>query len=395
MAIFASGLVVALIGCASAAPKNRCSLAFIVFLVNECNDDDWVADAHQNNEWGVGMDDVLVNHDNSTVSCQHWQIEDIDFSAANTEMRQQDPAILWLAIASSFIESASEVYTENLVEYFSTDPEISGWLKSHWEPEELQHGRALRAYVEAAWPSFDWPTAFSGFLEDYSKLCSVEILGPTRALELVSRCVIETGTSTLYRAIRDATTDPVLRKVADNIQRDEVRHFKHFFSFFRRYQDSRGASRWAIAKMLMARVLEIRDSDAICALSHIRDGCANQRPLTGDMSYLMLPDATNMYRQITTRLRYHYPLNAAAKMLLAPLALPVITRKVTSGIVNAAARTSVVWSLLQRSNGNPRWDRVCSSNSKNEADIEAHKFLRVVNGAQEETNQGEAIINRT
>jgi hypothetical protein len=291
---------------------------------------------------GLAMDDVLLIQDDSTVSRQHWRIEDIDFSAVDTEIRLQDPAILWLAIASSFIESASDIYTKNLVEYFSADAEISGWLASHWKPEELQHGRALRAYLEAAWPSFDWPTAFSGFLADYSRLCRVEVLGPTHALELVSRCVIETGTSTLYRAIRDATNDPVLRKVADNIQRDEIRHFKYFFNFFRRYQDAGGTGRWAVAKMLMARVREIRDSDAICALSHIRDGRANQSALKGRE----LPDATAMYRQITARLRYHYPLHVATKMVLAPLALPATARKVASSIISAAARTSVVWSRL-------------------------------------------------
>jgi hypothetical protein len=286
------------------------------------------------------MDDVLINHDNATVSCPRWQIEDIDFSAVNTEMRQQDPAILWLAIASSFIESASDVYTKNLIEYFSTDAEISDWLALQWEPEELQHGRALRAYVEAAWPRFDWPTAFNGFLEDYSKLCSVEVLGPTHALELVSRCVIETGTSTLYRAIRDATTDPVLRKVADNIQRDEIRHFKYFFNFFRRYQQADGASRWAIAKILMARVREIRNSDAICALSHIRDGATGQSALASHA----LPEAGAMYRQIGARLRHHYPMDAAAKMVVAPLALPVTARKIASSIIGVAARASIMWS---------------------------------------------------
>jgi hypothetical protein len=288
------------------------------------------------------MDDILMHHDNSTVSSAHWRIEDIDFSVTNTEMRLQDPAILWLAIASSFIESASDVYTKNLVEYFSTDAEISGWLALQWEPEELQHGRALRAYVEAAWPRFDWPAAFNGFLKDYSKLCNVEVLGPTHALELASRCVIETGTSTLYRAIRDATTDPVLRKVANHIQRDEVRHFKYFFNFFRRYQEVDRASRWAVAKMLIARIREIRNSDAICALSHIRDGASSQRAMASHE----LPDAAAMYRQIAARLRHHYPLDAAAKMVLAPLALPVTARKVTGAIISAAARTSVVLSLL-------------------------------------------------
>lgn len=287
---------------------------------------------------------------NTTITPQlPWRWQDIDFSAANNKLLNEDPVMLWLATAASFTESASDIYTKNLVTYFSNDAEISSWLAMHWEPEELQHGRALRAYVEAAWPEFDWQKAFDGFLVDYSKLCSIEVLGPTQALELASRCVIETGTSTLYRATRDATKDSVLREIADHVQRDEVRHFKYFFSFFRRYQIAGGASRWAIAKLLMLRVQELRDSDTICALSHIRDGLAescNQKngPQLAPAE-CNLPDALTMHRLITARLRPHYPLETAAKMLLAPMALPAIAKNIASMTVSVVARTAVRWAL--------------------------------------------------
>lgn len=269
-----------------------------------------------------------------------WRIEDIDFSAANDKLAVDDPVMLWLAIAASFTESASDIYTGNLVEYFDDDAEIAAWLAAHWEPEELQHGRALRAYVEAVWPQFDWSQAFAAFLVDYSKLCSVEVLGPTRALELASRCVIETGTSTLYRAARDATRDPIFREITDYIQRDEVRHFKYFFEFFRRYQAAGGASRWAVAKMLLMRVREIRDSDTVCALSHIQSGCVGSlAPMAND-----LPNAQTMHRMITARLQPVYPLTTATKMLLAPMALPAVLRNMATAAISFSARTMVAWS---------------------------------------------------
>ena len=269
-----------------------------------------------------------------------WRVEDIDFSVANKKLSVEDPVMLWLAIAASFTESASDIYTGNLVAYFGDDAEISAWLASHWEPEELQHGRAFRAYVAAVWPQFDWDTAFAAFLVDYSKLCSIEVLGPTRSLELASRCVIETGTSTLYRAVRDATKDSVLREITDHIQRDEVRHFKYFFDFFRRYQVAGGASRWAVAKMLLMRFKEIRDSDTICALKHIQSGCVGPlKKAAGD-----LPDAETMHRMITARLQPVYPLNTATKMLLAPMALPGTLRNIAATIISFAARAMVMWS---------------------------------------------------
>jgi hypothetical protein len=248
-----------------------------------------------------------------------WCLEDIDFSQANDKL---------------------DIYTGNLVEYFGDDAEISTWLATHWEPEELQHGRALRAYVESVWPEFDWERAFAAFLVDYSKLCSIEVLGPTHALELASRCVIETGTSTLYRAVRDATKDPILREITDHIQRDEVRHFKYFFDFFRRYQVAGGASRWAVAKMLLMRVREIRDSDTMCALQHIQSGCVGSLQKVARN----LPDAKTMHKMITARLQPVYALNTATKMLLAPMALPAMARNMATAAISFSARTMVAWS---------------------------------------------------
>jgi len=286
------------------------------------------------------MSNLVTKLNPSAAPQPPWCVEDIDFSLANQNLAADDPVMLWLAIAASFTESASDIYTGNLVAYFGDDTEISTWLSAHWEPEELQHGRALRAYVEAAWPQFKWQRAFAAFLVDYSKLCSIEVLGPTRALELASRCVIETGTSTLYRAARDATRDPVFRDLAGRIQHDEVRHFKYFFNFFRRYQVAGGASRWAVAKMLLLRVQEIRDSDTVCALAHIKSGCIG--PL--EKVARDLPDAQTMHRMITARLQPVYPLNTAVKMLLAPMALPALVRNMATAAISFSARTMVMWS---------------------------------------------------
>ena len=59
------------------------------------------------------------------------------------------------SLTASLMESATDLYTENLVDYFAGDEEVTLWLEQYWLPEELQHGRALRRYVEAAWPQFD------------------------------------------------------------------------------------------------------------------------------------------------------------------------------------------------------------------------------------------------
>lgn len=263
-----------------------------------------------------------------------WRVEDIHFAPSTGRMLTTDPALLLLVVASSLTESASDLYTRNLLDYFAGDAELSAWLTNFWEPEELQHGRALRTYVAHAWPEFDWACAFKGFLNEYAPLCRVDVLGPTPVLELVSRCVVETGTSTLYRAIRDATDDPVLREIANQIQHDEVQHFKHFFRSFRRYSGTAPPGRWAVLKTIAARTLEIRDSDSMCALRHIIDGCAN----VGATDKHTLLDTKAMFRATQQRLTQHYPFEAAAKMILTPLMLPPKTKVAASLTLGSVAR---------------------------------------------------------
>ena len=46
---------------------------------------------------------------------------------------------------------------------------------------------------------------------------------------MIARCVVESGTSSYYSAIRDATEEPVLQEIAGRIAADEYRHYKLFY----------------------------------------------------------------------------------------------------------------------------------------------------------------------
>lgn len=112
--------------------------------------------------------------DTKTTHVMPWRIEDIDLNRIDRQRAAANEDLLLLLCASSFIESGSDLYTSNLSEFFNDDPEVSAWLNNAWEPEELQHGRALKAYIAHVWPEFDWDTAFANFFAEYSKTCSVE-----------------------------------------------------------------------------------------------------------------------------------------------------------------------------------------------------------------------------
>jgi rubrerythrin len=246
---------------------------------------------------------------------QHWKIEDLDFGRIALDKVRPDENLFNLVTCASFIESGSDLYTHNLVDYFKGDDEVTEWLSNHWELEELQHGKALRAYVRHVWPEFEWDTAYRGFLEEYATYCKVELLGPTRALEMTARCVVETGTATYYRAMARSTDEPVLQDLATRIATDEVNHYKHFYRFFRRYRQEEKLSRFRVFGTIGRRTLELKSEDADCAIRHVVKSRSPGR--AGDTAYVQALSA-----QMNNTIRTNLSAGTTLKMLMRPLELP-------------------------------------------------------------------------
>jgi len=219
-----------------------------------------------NNGQGVvfSMRNTAVENDQK----RHWTLADIPFDQIDHDKIHGDEDLFFVLVGASLIESGSDIYTNLLVDHFGEDSEVSQWLATQWESEELQHGRALRQYVEHAWPEFAWAETRSAFLAEYSTYCSPTLLESSRALELVARCVMETGTAALYRALYDYTDEPVLKQLAENIWRDEVNHYKHFYYYFNQYNQQENNGRWKITRTLVRRLAELRNEDADCAVRH-------------------------------------------------------------------------------------------------------------------------------
>lgn len=261
-----------------------------------------------------------------------WRLEDIDFTAINSTHADADEPLLLLLIASSFIESGTHLYATNLGAHFDGDQEVIGWLTEQWEAEELQHGLALRTYVAHAWPSFDWEQAYAGFLAVFEPLCTMNRLESRRGLEMVGRCVVETSTTSLYRAIQGHARDPVLRELVRRIGDDEVRHYKHFLRFFRKYQQREPSSRIAVLGALVRRSLEIglRDTD-----SGLRQAYAgrHRHTTTPHRSFEETRAAVHAL------LRPNLLVGLASAMWLRPLQLPArvegLVRKVLVGLARA------------------------------------------------------------
>jgi hypothetical protein len=88
-----------------------------------------------------------------------WSMKVIRYDRIDPQRLAGEETLLRLVACASFIEITSDLYTANLLEYFRDDPAVVDWLRHHWEPEELQHGAALRRYVQTAWPQFAWERA--------------------------------------------------------------------------------------------------------------------------------------------------------------------------------------------------------------------------------------------
>jgi hypothetical protein len=253
---------------------------------------------------------------NSTLSYHPlpWTVESLGLDQIQIERIRHDEDLFFLLCSSSFVESGSDLYTQHLVDHFAGDDELQRWLSDHWEHEELQHGHALTAYVRKVWPEFDWNRGFSTFWDEYAGVCTSEKLESNRGLELAARCVMETGTASLYRALHDMTDEPVLKQLTNHIKSDEVRHYKHFYQHYRVYRERGDFGRYKVFRAILRRVNEIKNEDSDIALRHVFNQCYPQH-LGNEKEFRRIAD------RALTRLRRHVPAQMTAKMLLKPLDL--------------------------------------------------------------------------
>ena len=263
-----------------------------------------------------------------------WSIDQIAFDCIESEHIASEDIWLYVLAAASFVESLSDLYTHNLLGFMGDDPDASQWLRERWEPEELQHGRALRRYVETVWPVFDWQKAFDGFCADYGPYCKPELLEPTRALEMVARCVVETGTSGLYGLLQQISPEPVLTTLVEHIRNDEVGHYKYFYHFFLRYREIECPSRWQVARVLRQRLRAIGQEDAYPALKNAFVVHNPGQPFTPQ-------DFKRLQHTAAHRVRADYPYKMSVKMLLKPLRLPALLNRLALPLLVHHARRVV------------------------------------------------------
>jgi rubrerythrin len=281
----------------------------------------------------MNLRDPAPSDTRPAVARRHWSLDDIPWHIIRHDAVTQIEAFFYLVAAASLMESATDLYTENLIEYFSGDEEVTSWLQHHWLPEELQHAQALRRYVEVTWPEFDWETVQRRFVEEFRPFCDIA-LEPTRSQEMASRCVVETGTASYYRTLSRASPDPVLALLTGHIARDEVRHYKHFYRYFRKYRDVERPGRAAILPALWRRLRMTGGDDSFIVLKHVYGTRYPGRPFD-----------VRVYRGLRNRgrelVRDYFPHEMGVRMLLRPLGLGPRAERLILPLIVALARLVV------------------------------------------------------
>ena len=203
-----------------------------------------------------------------------WNLE-TDIHWAEFDPARLESDTLKLVKAAALTEFNAARYTAYLDNVFKDDPEFQGFAHA-WQGEEEQHGRALGRYAELADPDFDFDTTFKRFTEGYVIPIDVdESIRGSRVGEMVARCVVETGTSSFYTALSEATDEPVLQAICRNIAGDEFRHYKLFLDTLRKYQTAEHVSLVERIRVAIGRLRET-DDDELAFAYHCANAPADQ-----------------------------------------------------------------------------------------------------------------------
>jgi|SRR5579871_2156124 len=197
-----------------------------------------------------------------TVYAQGWTLDDIHWS--KFDRSKVEPCLLAAVKAAALVEFNAPDYVSYLKRIFKGANPATLSAIEQWGCEESQHGRALGRWAELADPEFRLDEAFARFREGYQprhlrSAEEVSIRGSRRG-EMIARCVVESGTSSYYTAIRDAAEEPVLKEIAARIAADEYRHYRLFFDTLNAQGES-DLSFWRKAMIAARRIGESNDDE--------------------------------------------------------------------------------------------------------------------------------------
>jgi len=260
-----------------------------------------------------------------------WTLDDIPWSRFDPSKVQ--PVILAAVKAASLVEYNAEDYVAYLTRVYRGQPEATLRSIEHWGNEEIQHGLALGRWAEMADPGFDFTAAFARFHTLYRAPHFYNGEGSVRGSrrgEMIARCVVESGTSSLYSALRDTTEEPVLKEIAGRIAADEFRHYRLFYDIL--LADSEpDLSIWRKLWVAFGRVGESNDDELPCAYY-----CANVPAAEASLRPYRRQVYARAYRNTIAGIFRRHHVDRLVKMVVKPAGID------PSGRISRCA-SAVLW----------------------------------------------------
>ena len=261
---------------------------------------------------------------------KHWHIEDVAWD--RFDPARVDPNVVPIVKAAALVERNGDDYSRYLAKVFADDP-VFIEAGENWGVEEMQHGDALGRWGELAEPGGDYRAAFERYRNGYKIDTGGggSIRGSLTG-ELIARCMVETGTSSYYTALGDATEEPVLGQICRLIAADEYRHFKLFYDHMRRYLARENIGLLRRLRIAAGRITESEDDELAFAYH-----CGNE---PADMPY---QHGRCIAGYMSRAMGFYRPkhVERANGMVLKAVGLPPRGRI-------AGVTTRLGWNLLQR-----------------------------------------------
>jgi len=190
---------------------------------------------------------------------KHWRIDEMAWD--RFDPTAVDPDVVLLVKSAAMVERNGVDYAAYLCRVFRDDPAFCA-ASQNWAIEEVQHGDALGRWAMLADPGWDFEAAFARYRAGYKPPIegNFSIRG-SRTGELIARCMVETGTSSYYTALAEASTEPVLQQICRQIAADEYRHFKLFYDHMRRYLGREQITVLRRLRIALGRIGETEDDE--------------------------------------------------------------------------------------------------------------------------------------
>jgi hypothetical protein len=190
---------------------------------------------------------------------KHWRIDEVPWEQFDRSKLAAD--VIPIVKAAAMVERNGVDYAIYLKNVFHDDPPFQK-AADNWSVEEVQHGMALGRWAMMADPGWDFEAAFRRYRDGFKlPLDRDTSVRGSRTGELIARCMVETGTSSYYTALADATDEPVLAHVCRLIAADEYRHFKLFYDHMRRYLGRENLSFFQRLRIAAGRITETEDDE--------------------------------------------------------------------------------------------------------------------------------------